>query len=30
MLTEFGGSQVKVQRYSLNSEDPRMRSSGTH
>ena len=28
MLTEFGGSQVEVQRCSLSSEGPRLRSSG--
>ena len=28
MLTELGGSQVEVQRCSLSSEGPRLRSSG--
>ena len=28
MLTELGGSQVDVQRCSLSSEGPRLRSSG--
>ena len=28
MLTELGRSQVEVQRCSLSSEDPRLRSSG--
>ena len=30
VLTEFGGSQVEVQRYSLSSDGPRLRSSGAH
>ena len=30
MLTELGGSQGKVQRCSLSSEGPRVRSSGAH
>ena len=29
MLTELGGSQVAVQRCSLSSEGPRLRSSGS-
>ena len=28
MLTELGGSQVEVQRCSLSSDGPRLRSSG--
>ena len=28
MLTELGGSQVEVQRCSLSSEGPRLKSSG--
>jgi len=28
VLTELGGSQVEVQRCSLNSAGPRLRSSG--
>ena len=28
VLTELGGSQVEVQRCSLSSEGPRLRSSG--
>ena len=30
MLTELGGSQVEVQRCSLNSAGPRLRSSSAH
>ena len=30
MLTELGRSQVEVQRCSLSSEGPRLRSSGAH
>ena len=30
MLTELGGSQVEVQRCSLSSEGPRLRSSSAH
>ena len=30
MLTELGRSQVEVQRCSLNSAGPRLRSSGAH
>ena len=30
VLTELGGSQVEVQRCSLSSEGPRLRSSGAH
>ena len=30
MLTELGGSQVEVQRCSLSSDGPRLRSSGAH
>ena len=30
VLTELGGSQVEVQRCSLSSDGPRLRSSGAH
>ena len=30
MLTELGGSQVEVQRCSLSSDGPRLRSSCAH
>ena len=30
MLTELGGSQVEVQRFSLSSAGPRLRSSSAH
>ena len=30
VLTELGGSQVEVQRCSLSSEGPRLKSSGAH
>ena len=30
LLTELGGSQVEVQRCSLSSDGPRLRSSGAH